>query len=77
MTIISHDEYDGPPRVVDLRGPEGNAYAVMGLVKSVLKQIGYDKDHIDEVIRNMMSSDYDHLIEVADEHIGHIYTFVK
>lgn len=55
--------------VINLDGPQGNAFAVMGFVTSILKQIGYDADAISEVMADMQSKDYLHLISV-----GYAYT---
>lgn len=57
----------------DLSGPEGNAMSVMGSVKRWAKQLDLDPDPI---LADMMSDDYDHLIEVAEKHFGHIVTFI-
>ena len=53
---------------IDLTGPDGNAYSLMGRATSYAKQIGIDPEPI---LKDMKSGDYDHLIEVFDEHFGH------
>jgi len=59
---------------VDLTGPQGNAYALMGLAEDLCKQFNriagkkvYDSD---EILKDMKSSDYEHLIEVLEKHFG-------
>ncbi len=53
--------------VIDLTGPEGNAYALMGCAKRYATQLGLDGDAI---IKEMMSGDYENLIEVFDKNFG-------
>ena len=53
--------------VIDLTGPDGNAFVLMGMAKRYAKQLGLDTDLI---INDMKSGDYEHLIQVFDEHFG-------
>lgn len=53
--------------VIDLNGPEGNAFVLMGRAKSLAKKLGKDKDAI---INEMMSGDYENLIETFDREFG-------
>jgi hypothetical protein len=53
--------------VIDLTGPDGNAYALMGYASRFCKQLGLDSD---EVISEMKSGDYENLIEVFDRYFG-------
>jgi hypothetical protein len=53
--------------VIDLTGPQGNAYFLMGYARKLATQIGIDpKPILDE----MMSGDYENLIRVFDENFG-------
>lgn len=52
---------------LDLSGPEGNAYVIMGTTRSILKQLGQTKEAIEAVITDAMSGDYDHLLEVCKD----------
>ena len=54
-------------RKIDLRGPDGNAFVLLGLAKNYSKQLGLDSKTITE---EMMSGDYDNLIRVFDIHFG-------
>lgn len=53
--------------IIDLTGPDGNAFALMGYAKRFAKQLGLDSE---EIISNMMSGDYENLLEVFDENFG-------
>ena len=52
---------------VQLSGNDGNAFAVMGAVKSALKKAGASKEEIEQYITDSMSGDYDNLLRVAME----------
>ena len=53
------------PIVIDLTGPDGNAFALMGLASRLAKQLG-----IKNPTAEMMSGDYENLLEVFDKHFG-------
>jgi hypothetical protein len=53
--------------VIDLTGPDGNAFVLMGYASRFAKQLGKD----DKAIREeMMSGDYEHLLGVFDREFG-------
>ena len=53
--------------VIDLTGPDGNAFALMAYASRFAKQLGRD----DKAIREeMMSGDYENLLEVFDREFG-------
>lgn len=49
----------------DLSGPEGNAFAVLGVAQKVAKQNGMDWEAIH---KEATSGDYDHLLETIKKH---------
>ena len=51
---------------IDHRMPEANAFALTGLARRLLLEAGR-KDEIDNVMADMMSSDYKHLCKVLYE----------
>jgi hypothetical protein len=53
--------------VIDLTGPDGNAYALMAYAQAFAKRIGIDSKPI---IEEMMSGDYENLLEVFDRNFG-------
>lgn len=57
------------PAVIDLTGPDGNAFALMGYAKRFGKQMGLNTD---EIIEEMMSGDYENLVQVFDNHFGSV-----
>ena len=62
---------------IDLTGPDGNAYAVMGYAKSFGKQVGMSDSYITEMLEEMMSSDYENLIKVFDKNFGSVVTLLR
>jgi hypothetical protein len=52
---------------VQLSGNDGNAFAIMGAVKSALKKAGASKEEIEQYLIDSMSGDYDNLLRVAME----------
>jgi hypothetical protein len=56
-----------PEVTVQLIGKDGNAFAIMGAVKSALKKHGVSPDEIDEYLRESMAGDYAHLLQTATE----------
>ena len=52
---------------IDLTGPDGNAYALMGYAKRFGKQLGLDTD---QILKDMRSGDYEHLVDVMEENFG-------
>ena len=73
MTIKSRSEMR-PGIEIDLTGPEGNAYSLMGYAKKLARQLDIDSRPI---IEDMMSGDYEHLLEVFEEHFGSVVTLYR
>lgn len=55
---------------IDLTGPEGNAFCLMGYARKWAKSLGYSQEEIDIVILEMMSGNYEHLLSVLETHFG-------
>jgi hypothetical protein len=52
---------------VQLSGNDGNAFAIMGAVKSALRKAGATQDELSEYVSDSMSGDYNNLLRVAME----------
>ena len=57
------------PIIIDLTGPDGNAFALMAYAKRFATQLGWS-DSGSSLIDEMMSGDYEHLLEVFDKAFG-------
>ena len=73
MAIRKKEEKRGGIEI-DLTGPEGNAYVLMSYARRFGKQLGYDKDHIERIIDEMMLSDYEGLLYTFDREFGSFVT---
>jgi len=60
-------------RVIDLTGPQGNAFFLLGQARSFAKQLRFEQSEIDAMLEKMKSGDYEHLVQTFDEYFG---TFV-
>jgi len=56
-------------RVIDLQGPQGNAFALIGHADDLLRQLGR-RDEFNAMRTDMMSGDYDNLICIFEENFG-------
>ena len=59
---------------IDLTGPEGNAFALLGYAKQWAKEIGLDGKAI---TAEMMSGNYEHLLKVFDREFGDFVTLYR
>jgi hypothetical protein len=55
------------PTVIDLTGPQGNAFFLMGLVGQYARKLGLDGD---QIITEMKSGNYENLVAVFDHYFG-------
>jgi hypothetical protein len=62
---------------IDLTGPQGNAFALMAMVKDFGSQLGWTKVRCQELVNEMMDGDYEHLIQVFDREFGHFVTLYR
>lgn len=58
-------------RVINLDGPEGNAFMLMGLAQRMSRQLGFDGE---KVVDEMKSGDYANLVKVFDNYFGSLIT---
>ena len=58
------------PIVIDLTGPDGNAFALMGYARNFGKQLGKSSEEISTLAKEMMSGDYENLLNVFDREFG-------
>jgi hypothetical protein len=58
------------PLVVDLTGPDGNAFVLMGLAQRLGRKLGMEKDEIEALLTKMRMGDYENLINTFDEAFG-------
>lgn len=62
------------PIEIDLTGPDGNAFVLLGKAKNLAKQLELDGD---KIIDEMTSGDYDNLLDVFDKYFGSFVTLYR
>jgi len=53
--------------VIDLTGPDGNAFALMGYANRFAKQLKLPSE---KITSEMMKGDYEHLLQTFDKYFG-------
>ena len=53
--------------VIDLTGPKGNAFYLLGQARQLSNQLELNSN---EILNEMQSDDYEHLVETFDKHFG-------
>lgn len=59
---------------IDLTGPQGNAYVLLGYAQKLAFELDLDADAICEEMR---SGDYENLVQVFDKHFGKFITLLR
>ena len=59
---------------IDLTGPDGNSFMLIGRAINLAKQLGLDDKAIHA---EMMNGDYEHLVNTFDKHFGHLVTLYR
>lgn len=68
--MIRQKEERTGPIVIDLTGPDGNAFALIGYAKRFGQQLGWDSGKCQDLVNEMMDGDYEHLLQVFDREFG-------
>ena len=71
--IVNKQARRGPIEI-DLTGPQGNAFALMGFAFEFAKQLGRDPAPI---IQRMKAGDYENLVAVFDAEFGELVTLLR
>jgi len=62
------------PIVIDLTGPEGNAFCLLGYAKRWAADLGLNYD---KIRNDMTSGDYENLVQVMDKNFGSFVIFER
>jgi len=63
--------------VIDLTGPQGNAFSLLATAKSFCQQLDMTKKHTQRILDEMKSGDYENLIQVFDREFGSVVTLER
>jgi|DEB0MinimDraft_6_1074348.scaffolds.fasta_scaffold492634_1 hypothetical protein len=67
MAILPKKEKEDRMMEIDLTGPDGNAFVLMGIAKNLARQLGLDGDLITQEMR---LGDYEDLLKTFDSYFG-------
>jgi hypothetical protein len=59
---------------IDLTGPQGNAFFLLGTASNLAKQLELDGS---KIMEEMKSGDYENLLQVFDRHFGSFVTLYR
>lgn len=62
---------------IDLTGPQGNAFFLLGTASKLGRQLGWDRDEIEILLRQMRNSDYENLVNTFDKYFGDFVTLYR
>ena len=71
---IKYKKLKTGPVEIDLTGPDGNAFVLLGYADKLAKQLHLNGKAIQE---EMMAGDYEELIQVFDKHFGEFVTLYR
>lgn len=72
MAILNKPQNKGIE--IDLTGPQGNTFFLLGTANNLAKQLGLNSS---KILDEMQSGDYDNLVEVFDREFGSFVTLYK
>lgn len=58
---------------INIAGPDGNAFTLIGYAKNFAKQLDIDGNAI---AKEMMAGDYNHLLDTFNKHFGSIVEII-
>ena len=67
--MIRNKQKQSGPIVIDLTGPQGNAFYLISVAKSTFKKSGAPELG-ESIIKEMKSGDYEHLLKTFDRYLG-------
>ena len=74
MTIKTSGEYlRDSGRVINLAGPDGNAFFLLGMAKNFCRQLGWSWEHVES---DMTTNEYGDLVRAFEKHFGGFVTII-
>ena len=62
---------------IDLTGPQGNSFFLLGTASKLGRQLGWDRDEIEILLRQMKQGDYENLVNTFDKYFGNVVTLYR
>ena len=72
--IKSKADRPGAPIEIDLTGPQGNAFVLLGLAERLSRRLGHDDFRTQCILDEMRLTDYEGLIWTFDREFGSLVT---
>lgn len=72
--IVSRESYGSRKPVIDLSGPEGNAFVLMAYAERWSRQLDIEPGL---VAKEMQEGDYENLLEVFEKYFGNFCILVR
>jgi len=54
---------------INLNGPDGNVFYLMGMARKLAKELGLDGA---DIVKQMMAGNYGHALDVFEKYFGHV-----
>ena len=64
-------------RQINISGPDGNAFVLMGIARNWAKQLGKSDAERDQMLADMRKGDYQNLLAVFRKNFGEIAELVE
>lgn len=68
--MIRKKQSQNGPIIIDLTGPDGNAFVLIGIATKFCRELGWDKAKAQDLINEMIDGDYEHLLGAFDREFG-------
>ena len=75
--IRSIKDKPASPIEIDLTGPDGNAFVLIGIARKLCRKLGYDRDREERIIEEMTLTDYEGLLYTFDREFGMLVTMYR
>ena len=77
MAIYKKEERKDHMIHIDLTGPEGNAFVLLGYAAKFCRQLGYNKYNTECILEEMKLTDYEGLLHTFDREFGFFVTLYR
>ena len=69
---MTEPKYPYATVAVQIEGPQGNAFYILGAVAAELRDMDVDGGEIDEYVKEAMAGDYENLLRVTREWVDFV-----
>ncbi|MFZ2657878.1 MAG: hypothetical protein WAX69_23295 [Victivallales bacterium] len=62
---------------IDLRGPNGNAFVLLGTARKLGRQLGLGREQVDKISNEMAAGTYEELLAVFEKYFKNHVTLIR